>query len=46
MILEGQTVDYILYLTQNKSEFFSLVNEALKMFEDYEKKQVTSLTQA
>jgi hypothetical protein len=40
MILEGQTVDYIVYLTQNKVEFSKIVEEALRMLEDYERQQM------
>ena len=38
MILDGQTVDYIVYLSQNRPAFAKIVEDALKMLEEYEKK--------
>ena len=40
MILDGQTIDYILYLCQNKKEFFNIVDEAQSLIKKAEQTQV------
>lgn len=40
MILDGQTIDYILYLCQNKKEFFNIVDEACLLIKKAEQTQV------
>jgi len=31
MILDGQTIEFILYLCENKKEFYNIVNEASEL---------------
>mmetsp|Transcript_30595 Transcript_30595/g.46954 ORF Transcript_30595/g.46954 Transcript_30595/m.46954 type:complete len:88 (+) Transcript_30595:1508-1771(+) len=39
MILEGQTIDYILYICKNKSAFVGIVDQALIMIKDFDSKK-------
>lgn len=37
MILDGQTIEFILYLCSNKAAFYNIVDEALTLIEKSEK---------
>jgi hypothetical protein len=39
MILDGQSVDFILFLCSNKAAFYNIVEEALLLIEKSEKKE-------
>ena len=42
MILDGQTVDYILYLCSDKKSFYQIVQEAIDLINSSEKTETTA----
>ena len=42
MILDGQTIDFILYLCGDKTAFYQIVGEAVSLIETSDKKQVVA----
>lgn len=45
MILDGQTVDYILYLCNDKKSFYQIVQEAIDLINSSEKSETPVVTE-
>lgn len=45
MILDGQTVDYILYLCCDKKSFYQIVQEAIDLINSSEKTETPVVTE-